>query len=262
MPYVLSLEDAWAKLERAHAHVEHLRVEVKKRWRAEFKMVIPLVRQLDAEQGAVVYRVDPHLEIPKDWPLVVGDALHNFRASLDYLAWQLALKRFEGHNPPQSLIRHIVFPILSSSDKWPGRVKDWAASEDMDGIRYFMPFELKTGSQAHELTALESLARLSNIDKHRRLNLFFFSPHNVRIVSHGMKPLINEHLRVPGAGVSAGDEVFRVHVGGTDTDLCADFDPQLTGLIAINESRWEVFSTLDTIGRAIAQILCAFQPSS
>jgi hypothetical protein len=65
----------------------------------------------DAERGCYVARLKNPPTIPApDWALMIGDCVHNARAALDYLAWELA-----GADPDD---RETYFPICLTEDSY------------------------------------------------------------------------------------------------------------------------------------------------
>jgi hypothetical protein len=100
-----SLRDVEAKIGRAKGHIKDVKAEIEK------------VKA--AARDALVYRYEPATktqvttltkvpEVPLELSLALGDALHNLRAALDYLAWQLVLA---SDGKPD---RNTYFPIRKS----------------------------------------------------------------------------------------------------------------------------------------------------
>lgn len=80
------LHDAVMKWERANQHVSDLNRHV-----AEFfeqkTCAFVLVRDFKARETAV--RFEERRPIPEEFGLIIGDAVHNFRASLDLAMWEI-----------------------------------------------------------------------------------------------------------------------------------------------------------------------------
>ncbi len=83
-----SLEGVWRKLDRADEHLSHLRREMDERLNAQEYTV---AEQADSQSGEHVKRLVDPPDLPPEWAPVIGDFTYNARATLDYLAWQLAL---------------------------------------------------------------------------------------------------------------------------------------------------------------------------
>jgi hypothetical protein len=154
--------------------------------------------------------------------IIVGDIINNLRASLDHLAYQLALRqeKVSGRRPPSKERRktlfRLKFPIHSKRAAWSANEKDyhsWFGKDDAAIIKSFQPFRGRagrpdnwSGRYHHPLTLL---AALSNQDKHRLLilnadkdakatTLHLSLPHGVAL---GTIPLTVN-------GVFAGDILF------------------------------------------------------
>lgn len=84
------LADAWAKFNRAKVHAHSLRRKILGWLKSQGTRPIFWV-QLDEDEaaGCLILKVRRVKRLPPTWSLLAGDAVFNFRASLDYLAWQL-----------------------------------------------------------------------------------------------------------------------------------------------------------------------------
>lgn len=84
-----ALEDIRRKIEWAEDHIRHLE-DV----RVGFLNTHPykVVPHFHAEEGATAYVVEKCPPVHRDIPMIAGDAIHNLRASLDYLAVALGEK--------------------------------------------------------------------------------------------------------------------------------------------------------------------------
>ena len=149
-----------AKIERAKEHIEQFSAE----WSTALRDVEPYryFSEDDPDTGDRVYRV----EVDDDTPailqrlgLIIGDAVHNLRAALDLLAWQIVVAN-EGKPT-----RFTYFPIADSRKEFesggPKKVK--GASEDAIELLWkIRPY--KGGN-----VPLYRLHRLDIADKHRLL---------------------------------------------------------------------------------------------
>ncbi|HEX6687489.1 MAG TPA: hypothetical protein VF085_02360 [Solirubrobacterales bacterium] len=129
--------------------------------------------------GVVARHVRP---LPKAVYLIAGDAVHNIRTALDYLAWQLVLKG--GQTPG----KRTEFPILWDKPK----------DRDSDGVpilmnphptglaarlldaKWLQPYHARE-PKGHPLFVLYDLDR---IDKHRHLNIITSATGEGRTVLH------------------------------------------------------------------------------
>jgi hypothetical protein len=166
---VAPLDGCWAKFNRAREHFVAFRTEV--------------VDWMENNAGSV--RCDPggrafehtwSLDLPVPppkirWGVLIGDALHNMRSSLDHLAWQLALKDGE---PPG----YTAFPIFRNREDAirtdaSGNPRRGSALYKIAGIRdplardaieSVQPYKSPDGPDGHPLWILQTL---NNADKHR-----------------------------------------------------------------------------------------------
>ena len=80
-----SLEGAWIKLARASRHIDELRTNA----RTYLDSKPYEIAQHEEPNGDLVYRLKIARLIPREWAGIVGDAVHNIRAALDLMVWQL-----------------------------------------------------------------------------------------------------------------------------------------------------------------------------
>jgi hypothetical protein len=109
-----SLEGREAKFWRGKSHAQRLRSEIPEVLR-EDAYTLRAERDEDAHQY-VFYVQDPPA-IRDDWGLVFGDAVHNFRATLDHLVVQLAI-RGQGRALTEEEVRSTEFPVLYDPSRW------------------------------------------------------------------------------------------------------------------------------------------------
>ena len=152
---MLDLTGAASKIDRAKKHIEDF-----DRDRIAFLSSDPyvVVPQFDAEETVTKYVLGPLPPIPADLKLIAGDAAHNLRIALDYLANELV--RAAGFPT-----KNVYFPICESLEKY---------EADSDGKTKGMPESAKkwiAGRQPYGGgdDALWGLHRLDIIDKHRLL---------------------------------------------------------------------------------------------
>lgn len=272
MAYTLDLSSSWAKLERAKTHVDQLRAEIAEAGNGDPKS-IPLRREYDAEDRAVVYRVEHVIEVRPHWSLLVGDAAHNFRSALDHLAWQLAVRYFGGVEPTRSrVIQNIQYPVVTDPNLWPKhRFRQYMTPEDALIVEANQPFRYPQPGTLH---VLDSLATLSNVDKHRLLHVIYVLAHQGTFVNTGAYRDCLPDTRMMPNGTQANvalrgfdgpprpnDEVARVFVRPAGPHPDVDIQARLTGYVAVRES-WNLLDLLDASGRWIAALLKRFDPSS
>jgi len=95
---------------------------------------------------------------------IIGDCLYNMRSALDSLVCGLVRKRW----PAKECGRHIQFPVLDGSSKWPserGRLVNELADDALTLIESLQPYHRP--QDALQLDPLWILNHLCNLDKHR-----------------------------------------------------------------------------------------------
>lgn len=173
-----SLSEPIAKLDRAHQHLATLRAEIEA-FMSERTHPYAIVAQKYPDDPVYALRLKVFRAVPVQLGLLVGDFAHNARASLDYLAWQLALLTkpelagLPGHERP---VTEVEFPIFLKeplrgikTNKRLSFVPDDARTE----IEALQPYKLVAPPNAPWIRPKDDwlwlLNRLANRDKHRQI---------------------------------------------------------------------------------------------
>jgi hypothetical protein len=146
-----------AKLNWAEEHIKNLNAATDRFRKAHPDIV---VAEPHEDLGEVWHKVAYVPEIPDPIALMLGDALYNLRAALDYLAQELVVAA--GNEPSGQT----AFPIFDTADEYwerMGRKVKGMRQSAIEAINRIQPYE---GGFSH---ALWQLHRLNNIDKHRVL---------------------------------------------------------------------------------------------
>jgi hypothetical protein len=266
----VSLTSSWAKLDRAKTHIDHLRAAMTEAASPDLDK-IPLRRNYDATEGAVIWRIDRLVEIGDDWPLIAGDAIQNLRAALDHLMWQLAIIHL-GRQPTRREARLVQYPeVTRARSLVPGgdRFLTYLRREDIEVLKRFQPYKRRKKGELHPVP---KLIRLSNADKHRRLPLLVTAPTAaefrpaiyfdcvpvLRTQPDG-RPAAQWFHRVPRRPPRVGDEILRVLVLPTGPEPDAECDAQLFFWIALGKLG-PVVPLLEAFGQYVANVLDAFEP--
>ncbi len=160
-----SLDKIRVKIERAKEHIQNF--DSAKRIFLESNPYVVASRYLPdfGEQGQTVYHLAKAVAIPERLSLIAGDAIHNLRCALDYLAYQLA----EASSPGGFDENKSFFPISDGLDNYEARLrgdlKSILRQEVIDTLRTLQPYK---GGKGHGNT-LWCLHRLDILDKHRLL---------------------------------------------------------------------------------------------
>jgi hypothetical protein len=151
----LDLRSARLKIERAKKHIADLDAQ-----RVAFLGTDPYhgIPKFNAVANCTEYIIQSLPAIPDSIPLILGDAVHNLRSALDYLACELV--RSVGVDP-----KKVYFPISDSPEQYEadsgGKTKGMPpeAKNDIDQMRPY-----RGGNDA-----IWAIHKLDIIDKHRLL---------------------------------------------------------------------------------------------
>lgn len=270
MPTSVDLSGCWSKLHHANEHLNALRFDIAKACDSDF-YTIPVIRRYEPAEKAVIYRIGDIVQIPDDWPLMVGDAIHDMRSALDHLMYQLAIA-FLGRKPKESECHNIQFPAIKRlKDFNKHRFLKYVRPDDIAKLKPFQPYKrLKKGA----LHPLPKLVRLSNTDKHRELHLMVVIPVRESFTNRSdafrdcvPDPTVPNPPGHPTAiayhgGLARsphkGDEILRVRVRPIGPNPDVEFDMKLTGYIGVDRLG-PVVRMLEAMAKYVGNVLEAYQ---
>ncbi len=205
-----------------------------------------------------------------EWGLLIGEAMHQFRSTLDNLVWSLVSANEERPSDTSA------FPICSSEGDWIKRVvhtrrgKDTSpplmgVSDDaFDAIHDRQPYKRRKNAKRHPLAILNWL---SNVDKHQVAHVSTLSnPKNSPIIyyryAEGRRQLLREYRFSPGKRLhgEAQVEMFRVRLPRTfkrDTDADKVEVEDISIDVAFSPRRY-LLSDLKEIAIEVTDILLQF----
>jgi hypothetical protein len=168
------MQGARAKLARAWDHLDTLDIET-----TAFveNNPVAIVSEYDAEAQRFTFRMSqpsrPHW---RRWGVIIGDVLHEASSALDYVAWQLALRK---RLKPD---RRTAFPVCLKAGDWESKTTkamlQHIRPEDRQWIKTRQPYPAPQGERP-ETHAHAMLRKLSNMDKHQVLHTAFLLPMDV-----------------------------------------------------------------------------------
>jgi hypothetical protein len=127
---------------------------------------VSFFEEFDVQRSENVLRVWSYGTMPPTLGLIISDCVHNLRAALDNLVYDLAIA-YLGSPPPEPVAKHLEFPIFGpkpmSSDARKKRIGS-IAPDAQTCIEGLQPH--RRGSD-YASDPLWTLHQLSNIDKHR-----------------------------------------------------------------------------------------------
>lgn len=204
-----SLSGVRVKIDRAKKHLAEFDAQVRL---IEAACREAIVWERDERKSQHVFRIDHVPTLAPDMSAIIGDAVHNLRVSLDYLAWQL-VKATGGS--PRTGPRGTAFPILTVPRTADGKNKNLPQIDPgvPDKVRKILdeiqPYT-RTKPAFHELAILSGL---DNRDKHHELLIAVIGNEAAGGFLRGAE-LINFHT----GPYNDGDEVARFTYPTLDPD--------------------------------------------
>lgn len=186
-------------------------------------------------------------------PVILGEAVQNMRTALDYLVYELALHSLSG----KKLRARTQFPIATTATSYfkTGRKQVWPLlGEHRRRIRKLQPYQFSGDPNS---TALATLNRLSNTDKHRLLLTV------TRMIGSLSFNLINQggNVRIVGTECIA----LPIYIQGTEAaEEARSGYPDLGGTawfdLGIAEEDVGAFDALNQLLGTVTEIIDGFVP--
>src|SRR5688572_75889 len=137
------LEGAWTKLKWAKVNTDALQNEVAAFFGDESDPDSPRGHlESESRRAFPEKRFSPAWH----WPALVGDIVHAFRSSLDYVAWELAGLNLRRQGKTRKPSRSTQFPIVRNPARWPeveaARLSDIGQGERAM-IELFQPYHVQ-----------------------------------------------------------------------------------------------------------------------
>lgn len=173
-----------AKLDRAELYLESSRAELR-RWNKAHAGAI--VGEIHEHGQTHIYRPSYVPNLADDWSCIIGDCLHNMRAALDHLAWQLVIASGRTPTPTTS------FPIRNASGG--ADILPYITASIRAEVEAVQPYH--AGKQANRQW-LSVLKHLDDVDKHRTLVVIatVVGGLGVRGESQGVVTLLRRRLKL------------------------------------------------------------------
>jgi hypothetical protein len=251
-----SLSGVHLKLKRAKVHLDALNARLDD---ADRGRLYGLVCEPDTQPGQYVVKVKKAAS-DEDWPLLLGDFIHNLRTALDYLVWQLV--KANGETPDRSN-EFGIFLDPAIFDGTPG-------DQDFKGvhpearavIRSVQPFSPSDKWQTGRLHPLFLLRELEIVDKHRLIHTITLAPEETILTFR--EPLDDaqvEMFNLSGRVLEDGTEVCRIT---TDFQPEVEMNSSLSTLIFIEETQltprleWGVLDAMREEVERVVRLLTRF----
>ena len=207
-----------AKLGRARKHYEVLRDMLTAPGRRHGFYSYPVTSQVHREGLEYRFYVGevPSFEAQGERvALILGDFLFNLRATLDQIVYELHVRHFRG-NVPDDVADKTQFPIFSTprtdSKGRPTPTSKWTSIRELSkrqqaAIQWLQPYNRRNDKLLYARDALEALADLNNIDKHRSLHVAQEAV--AAVVTHRFPPSTGFRYEVFWGPLVSNAEVYR-----------------------------------------------------
>jgi len=129
-----------------------------------------IVQEVNADRTEYVYRAKVTAGFPSRLSVILSDCLHNLRASLDHLVFQLAGR------PTGKAVRRVAFPIFENPTEYAKAVDQMLLSVHPKAraiIERLQPYHASNAAFSFGPPLLSVLYHLSNFDKHRDIHLIW-----------------------------------------------------------------------------------------
>ena len=171
LPYMPSLDGAFAKLHRAEKHLKIASGLV--RWFARNKCSVR--REINTETNTV----DGYAIMdspPTRIAMILGDAIHNMRSALDHAVYELVISNPDPNKPTGVPNDKTMFPICDTRPGFLRQVNELGRIKGVPDdackiIGSAQPLNLRERGLDHRANPLWILNKLENIDKHRRFTV-------------------------------------------------------------------------------------------
>lgn len=251
-----------AKFEWAQQHAKSLNGDIGRWANSKAEPPVTFRREFKPKRQLVKFRVADVRPPAPSWGLRAGDALNNYRAALDHLAWEL-FEHGTGRRPPKWREEDVYFPVCSTTrgdfDKMCRRCLPGVTKRMRDLLSPFQPYNtrIRTGRE------LLWLFDWNRTDKHRNMLPVLLRPFEYTILSRTPSPVTFTALAAGRTPFQAGTHAVTLRLSNwprdSEPDVSVKFDaarhvflpgvvPEPIGLI----------EALESIDKIVGQILGKF----
>jgi hypothetical protein len=152
------------RLNRASYHLQSLRNQVRE-WLEQDPY--HYVTEPDLQGGKTLAKVRFSIPPPVEFRLTIGDCLHNLRASLDNMVYELAVEYTGIHPLPERVAQGLEFPIFGNRTMKPNECRRKIGYLDPGAQAIIKELQPYRRGEEYASDPLWKLHKLSNVDKHR-----------------------------------------------------------------------------------------------
>jgi hypothetical protein len=170
-------DSAWLKWAQAVVNADVLQDNINELHNAgQVQIQMGMTQEYDARRHCVIITAGPEVPrvFPVHWGLLLGDIVHNYRCSLDHLAWSL-YKRGRTPNLTARQEQSVQFPIARDRQQFNRLVASRlprVRRADIASVRRYQPYLGRRRLIDQHVFAV--LQDLSNADKHRVIQLGYW----------------------------------------------------------------------------------------
>jgi hypothetical protein len=264
------LEGCEAKFGRGKAHAQELRAKVGE---SLGDYAYPFRGERDEDARKYVFYIEELPTLDPEWSLIFGDAIHNFRATLDHLTVQLAILGQKRALTPDE-VQAAGFPVLEKPDDWklvagPNKVK-LLRSGERERIRELQPFNATDQSiWGRDATVyggvrpprlIYALHLADIFDKHRFVHPSWYAVKDVEMPDIAGIQSTAAHGQRLEAGSELGEWGFFPE--GPFPELPADLDISRYFPLAVEfDYGYSMVEFIDEIESLIERIIDLFRPA-
>jgi hypothetical protein len=247
-----SLKDSWLRIERARS----LRYEIYSHF-GEYldgdEIILPLRSVANYELGIVDIVIDSSPQEMPNLGILIGDILHSYRASLDYLWWQFACRRL-GRDPTDKEAKSIQFPVINDSALWSSShsLFKYVNMDDVECLKCFQPFSLD--GDGGDFILLNLFVALSNRDKHRAINVYIFRLLDVMYKNNSGRVMGVIPMDTSGP-LGIGSVVGRVQIDLNGLNLPDAIETTFRAYVAESTSKVNILSFLEGVDSQCEKML-------
>lgn len=207
----------------------------------DLKMESWFGQHYDAKRHCIRIFAQARDPFPVHWGPMLGDVIHNYRSSLDHIAWALYKRGRTPDLPDQE--RFIYWPITSKPAIFKACLKGDRAKlpgvrrADIAIVRKYQPYTPgQSRVHRHVFTVLDALA---NADKHRTIQPVVAVPHGLTLFGLNFFDCIPRKFapspRWDSAAKDEGAELGRFYVKKEGPEPRVDMQPHFSLVPAVNE---------------------------
>ena len=176
-----------------------------------------IIQEVNDDRTEYIYRAKIAGGIPRRLSIILGDSLHNMRASLDHLVFQLASR------PSGKSARRVAFPIFDDPTEYASAVDKMLPKVHPKArtiIEQLQPYRARDAAFSFGPQMLSVLYHLSNFDKHRDIHFIWAvsKAARVQVEEQPIEQELSAPLFVDGA------ELARFKFARPDVKMNISFD--------------------------------------